>query len=295
MKKHLIYILSVIVGTTLALSSCNKFDDSEPDMSNDVYNSDREATETTTTLAALKAEYKDFVNNNRDRWQSKIDEDITFDGYVYANDISGNIYQSIYVRKGDDAIVVGINDNSLWTTYPVGTHVVINLKGLYVGSYGNMMKIGAPYITSFGNIKLGGMPKFMAASNIKVIGRNENAPEVQPVLIDAAWLRTAARDMHKWTPMLVHIKNAEILGAVPPNGGERRKVYAVYDDKDDGNGVDNSLIFDGLTYTLRQSVLSTFSSDTIPVGKVNVTAVLTRYNSEWQFLLRNADDVEPVE
>jgi len=90
-------------------------------------------------------------------------------------------------------------------------------------------------------------------------------------------------------PTLVRVENAEIKGY------NNRKVYAVYDDRDAGNGVNNTIILDGKHYTLRQSALSSFSSEPIPQGKVNVTAVLTRYGDTWQFTLRSADDVTPAE
>ncbi len=292
MKKNIIYVLSVVAGLLFTLASCNKFDYDEPDMSDDVYMSDTEATGINTTLAEVKQRYKALItdSNNRNQWQY-VEEDVVFDGYVCANDISGNLYQAIYVRKGDDAIVVGINDNSLWTTYPVGTHVVLNLKGLYIGSYGNLAKIGMPYTTSGGNKRLGGMPKFMASECVKVIGFKHDAPETEPVLVNHQWLSSKTRsndEMHKWSPMLVRVENAEIQGY------RNRKVYAVYDDRDAGNGVNDVIIIDGQKYTLRQSALSDFSSDTIPTGKVNVIAVLTRYSNEWQMSLRDASDVTPV-
>ena len=112
------------------------------------------------------------------------------------------------------------------------------------------------------------------------------------MLIDNDWLAQKASNtnqMHKWSPMLVRVENAEIKGY------NNRKVYAVYDDRDAGNGVNNTIILDGKNYTLRQSALSSFSSEPIPQGKVNVTAVLTRYGDTWQFTLRSADDVTPAE
>ena len=172
MKRKFTYLYISLICMSGLFTSC-QFDYSDPDESHDVYMSDVEATGTTTTIGELKSKYKNIINDdvNRHRW-TYIEEDEIFDGYVCANDISGNLYQAIYVRKGNDAIVIGINDNSLWTTYPVGTHVTVNLKGLYIGSYGNLAKIGAPYTTSGSNKRLGGMAKFKALSSITVIGFN---------------------------------------------------------------------------------------------------------------------------
>ncbi len=291
MKTRITYIIFSAALLLSGMMSCNKFDYDDVDVDKDIYSSDTEATGCTTTLGELKETYKSVIADasNRNRWVY-VEEDVIFDGYVCANDISGNLYQAIYVRKGDDAITVGINDNSLWGTYPVGTHVKINLKGLYIGSYGNLPKIGTPYTTTGNNKRLGGMPKFKANTNIEIIGFNKDAYETKPVEVTDAWLkRNQTNDlMHKWTPMLVHVSNAEI------HGYNKRKVYAVYNDRDAGNGVNDTIYVDGVKYILRQSALSDFSSETIPTGKLDVTAVLTRYSNTWQFALRDKDDAVPM-
>ena len=279
------------LALTLALlPSCNKFDYDTPDVVHDIYSSDQEATGCTTTLGALKEQFKSVIadESNRNRW-IEVTEDMIFDGYVCANDISGNLYQSIYVRKGDDCISIGINDNSLWCTYPVGTHVKVNLKGLYIGSYGNLAKIGTPYTTSGGNKRLGGMPKFRATKSIEIIGFDETAYEVTPIDIDRAWLEknNTNDQMHKWCPMLVRVQDAEI------HGFNKRKVYAVYDDRDAGNGVNDTIYVGGKKFILRQSALADFSSKNIPTGLLDVTAVLTRYSNTWQFTLREERDAKP--
>ena len=297
MKKHIIYLLAVVAGLAYSTTSCNKFDYSTPDTEHDIYTQDVEATGCTTTLAELKQKYRSTLSAQNGF--IKIDEDIIFDGYVCANDITGNLYQSIYVRKiddqGDNTIVVGVNDNSLWTSYPVGTHIKINLNGLYLGTYSYVPKIGMPYITSSGNTRLGGMAKFLTEENIEIIGFNANAPETVPIDIDATWLAQNQTDptfMYKWAPTLVRVKHAEITGNFV--NGERRTVYAVYDDKDAGNGVNDSIWIGRKSYCLRQSVLATYSSELIPIGYVDVVAILSRY-TDWQFSLRDNKDVTPYE
>ena len=293
MKRYFTYYIYISLMCLSCLFSSCKFDYSDPDESNDVYMSDVEATGTTTTIGALKEQYKDIINDdaNRHRW-TYVEDDVIFDGYVCGNDISGNLFQALYVRKGDDAIVVGIADNSLWTTYPVGTHIVVNLKGLYIGSYGNLAKIGAPYTTSGSNRRLGGMAKFKALTSISVIGFNKDAYECQPIEINSSWLQSKSgntKEMMKWSPMLVQVRNAVIQ---PYNN---RKVYAAYVDRDAGNGVNNTILIDGDKYTMRQSTLSDFASDLVPTCNVDVTAILTRYGSDWQLALRSLDDVIPLE
>ena len=285
--------MAVVAGLTFSMASCNKFDYSEPDTSHDVYTQDKEATGCTTTLAQLKQNYRTLLSGQNGF--IKVEDDIIFDGYVCANDITGNLYQSIYVRKvegnEDNTIVIGVNDNSLWTVYPVGTHVKINLKDLYLGTYSYVPKVGMPYITSAGNPRLGGMAKFLTNKNIEIIGFNADAPETKPIDIDAAWLAQGKQNpdfMYQYAPSLVRVKNARITGNYV--NGQRRLVFAVYNDKDAGNGVNDSIWVGNTPYCLRQSVLSSFSSEYIPTGNVDVVAILSRY-SDWQFALRDIKDI----
>ncbi|MCR4612899.1 MAG: DUF5689 domain-containing protein [Bacteroidaceae bacterium] len=301
MKTNIILLIAVVAGLAFTQTSCNKFDYSEPDTSHDVYTQDQVATGCNTTLAHIKGSYKTLLSAQNGFLQ--VEDDMIFDGYVCANDITGNLYQSIYVRKiepdddgnmVDNCIVIGINDNSLWTTYPVGTHVKVNLKNLYLGTYSYVPKVGMPYITSAGNTRLGGMAKFLAPKNIEVIGFNDKAPETVPIDIDDTWLSQNKTDptfMYKWTPTLVRIRNVQLTGnyVTIEGKGQRRPVYAVYDDKDAGNGVNDSIWINNKPFCLRQSVLSSFSSDTIPQKNVDVIAVLSRY-SDWQFSLRSNKD-----
>ena len=283
MKKN-IYI-AIFAGLTLSFASCNKFDYEDPTFNKSVYESDREATEANISIKEIKAKYKTAITNNST--SNKITTDEIFDGYVVANDISGNLYQTLVVCKDKSAINVAINDYSLWHTYPVGTHVTVNLNGLYVGGYGTMPKIGTPYYTSSGNLRLGAMLKSIGATNVKVIGFNTAAADVNPLVIDESWLKSANKD--EWAPMLVRINNAEIRGLVVD--GYRRPMFANSADEDAGYGVNDTLMVGNTPVILRTSTSSTIAYETIPREKVDVIALLTRYNKEWQLQLRDISDV----
>lgn len=285
MKKNIIF-LSALAAMTLSLGSCDKFDYSDPTEDRSVYESDREATEATTTIAALKQQYASTISGSG--FAEIKDDNIVFDGYVVANDISGNLYQTLVVRKGDDAIQVSINDNSLWAQYPYGTHVTVNMKGLYIGGYGKMAKIGQPYYTSSGNLRLGGMIPQLGKANVKVIGFSKTASELTAVAIDEAWLKSA--DMDKWAPMNVSIKNVSIKGLVV--NGERRATYANQTDEDAGHGVNDTVYVGKEKLIMRVSTLCDFAYDTIPTKPVDIEGVLTRYSSTWQIQLRDIKDVK---
>ena len=279
MSKHpFIYIL-MAVATAWTLCACEEFTEDDPTFDYSDYE-----LEVNYTIEEIKADYATTIANSSFK---KVEEDKIFEGYVVANDISGNLYQTLVVRNGDQAIVVSVNTSSLFATYPVGTHVKVNLNGLYVGGYGAMAKIGQPYYTSSGNLRLGGMLTQMASTNISIVGFNESADEVEPYLIDESFLKTADKD--EWAPMLVKIEDVYIRGLVV--SGERRIVYAMADDADSGNGVNDTIIVGSTKLIMRASIYADFAYDTIPTEQVDVYGVLTRYSSTWQLQFRDINDI----
>lgn len=280
MNKHTLLIcVMAAMALSYACISCEEFTEDDPTFDYSAY-----AQEVNYTIEEIKADYATTIANSSFK---KVEEDKVFEGYVVANDISGNLYQTLVVRNGDAAIVVSVNTNSLFATYPVGTHVQVNLNGLYVGGYGAMAKIGQPYYTSSGNLRLGGMLTQMAETNITIVGFNEGADEVEPYLIDESFLKTADKD--DWAPMLVKIEDVYIRGLVV--NGERRLVYATADDADSGNGVNDTIIVGSTKLIMRASTYADFAYDTIPTGKVDIYGVLTRYSSTWQLQFRDINDI----
>lgn len=279
MNKHTVLRTMLAVATVWVFAACEEFTEDDPTFDYSAYEQ-----EVNYTIEEIKEDYATTISNSSFKLVS---EDKVFEGYVVANDISGNLYQTLVVRNGDQAIVVSVNTNSLYATYPVGTHVRVNLNGLYVGGYGAMAKIGQPYYTSSGNLRLGGMLTQMASSNISIVGFNAGADEVEPYLIDESFLKTADKD--EWAPMLVKIEDVYIRGLVV--SGSRRLVYAMADDADSGNGVNDTILVGSTKLIMRASVYADFAYDTIPTGLVDVYGVLTRYSSTWQLQFRDINDI----
>jgi len=280
--KRFLYTL-ILPVSLFALAACDTFDDEAPSFDRSVYEQDIAASDTNITIAQVKTKYKAAISSSS---YQLVKEDLVFAAYVIGNDVSGNLYQTLVLRDGDDAITISINKTSLWVNFPVGTHVTVNLNGMYVGGYGKMAKIGMPYKNSNGNIRLSGIPSQLLDTNIKIIGYNENAPEVTPKEVDAAWLERADKD--EWASVLISMKNVLVKGYMG------RAIFAKYSDSDasTGNGVNDTIYCDGKKYLLRTSTLCDFASDTIPTDTIKeLRGILTRYNSAWQVQLRSLDDI----
>lgn len=288
-------VLFTLFAGLLALGSCmNDWDTLE--VSNDLYSNDS-IDEPTTSISNIRKLYSAEINNSSYR---QVTEDAIIEGVVVANDISGNIYQYIYIQgtyidtlgverliNTEGGIGVGIKGiGCLYTLYPVGQKVRINLKGLYVGGYGQSPRIGMPYINTNGAMRLGPMTLDMMKTHIGKIGKP--TPEmVTPKVVDATDLTD--RNITQLTPLLVVLHDSEISDAGWPFahwevGGDTYSEY--HDINIDGNVVKQ------LLYT---STSATFAGDTIQKGKKTIYGLLNRYSSSYQLSLRSLDDIIELE
>lgn len=288
-------VLFTLFAGLLILGSCmNEWDTLE--VSNDLYSNDS-IDEPTTSISNIRKLYSVEINNSSYR---QVTEDAIIEGIVVANDISGNIYQYIYIQgtytdtlgvehliTSEGGIGVGIKGiGCLYTLYPVGQRIRINLKGLYVGGYGQSPRIGMPNINTNGAMRLGPMTLDMMKSHIRKIG--EPQPQmVTPKNIDATDLTD--KNINQLTPMFVVLHDSEIADAGWPYahwevGGDSYSEY--HDINIDGN------IAKQLLYT---STSATFAGDTIRSGKKTIYGLLNRYSSSYQLSLRSLDDVIDIE
>lgn len=288
-------VLFTLFAGLLALGSCmNDWDTLE--VSNDLYSNDS-IDEPTTSISNIRKLYSAEINNSSYR---QVTEDAIIEGVVVANDISGNIYQYIYIQgtyidtlgverliNTEGGIGVGIKGiGCLYTLYPVGQKVRINLKGLYVGGYGQSPRIGMPYINTNGAMRLGPMTLDMMKTHIGKIGK-PNPEMVTPKVVDATDLTD--RNITQLTPLLVVLHDSEISDVGWPFahwevGGDTYSEY--HDINIDGNVVKQ------LLYT---STSATFAGDTIQKGKKTIYGLLNRYSSSYQLSLRSLDDIIELE
>ena len=282
--------LALFAGTLTFASCMNDWDNEIVD--NDLYSAENIG-EPTTTLSKLRKDYASVIEGQT---YSLVTTNEVVEGIVVANDISGNIYQSIFIQgvaedgtldTSEGGFCVSIKGlGCLYSIYPVGQKVRINLKDLYVGSYGKSPRIGMPYINTNGAMKLGPMTFPMMQTHIQKIGK-PNANMVQAREIKADDL--SANNIDKITPMLVVMKNVTISDAGWPYahweaGGD---VYSEYHD----------ITIDGvrIPQLLYTSTSSTFAGDTIKPGKKTIYGLLNRYSSSYQLSLRSIDDIIELE
>lgn len=163
------------------------------------------------SIAQLKNDNKSLFNQTNAFEQVKTDRII--EGVVVANDEGGNLYQTLMLRHidttkevgdplRDQSIVLAVKNTWLTPYFPLGQRVKVNLKGLYIGVYSKLPKIGQPYYTSSGNLRFGPMLLQLCRTNVELVGTPDpNCAELKPVALDADWIANSKKpELHELPP-----------------------------------------------------------------------------------------------
>lgn len=251
-----------------------------------------------TTIAELKTTFADVTTVGM--IGSKADgSHYIVKGRVISSDATGNIYQQMIIQDATSALLFSISRGSLYTIYPVGQEVIVDLTGLYIGQYGDMIQIG-DYYESGGTPQPGRMlyPRFKAHSQMNGLP-NYKFKYVRPAanLLDPQYpasnpycivttidyvksLAEGSQEQHNMCCQLVEFHNVHFkeAGKLP---------YSNYHETENRYIVDQS----GNEMVVRNSGYSSFYNEILPEGEGTVRALLTNYQGTWQLLLRSEEDV----
>ena len=309
-------ISSLLVGAMVLLSFTACLDAETPNTERYTITAP-EIKGTAISLLELKQRYQAPMTGRNESAYLKVDEDVVIEGVVVANDISGNLYQTLVIRQigstplanDDQSIQIGIKHTTLYPYFQLGQKIRVNLKNLYVGNYSNTPKIGEPYRTSSGNLRLGPILFERVGTNIQLVGApNPNAPELTPIDLTTAegeaWLKARANLNYLRSPMLVTVqgtfkemqgaaKNTAEVGELSLEAEPLPKIFAPEALYDAGYAVNRNLLTPGgYTITLRTSTQNDISFLRLPEDSRRYTGVLTFFTT-WQLQLRTASDINP--
>ena len=287
--------MALAAGLMLSLNSC--MDDYDgPNTDGYLITSPESLGEVNYSIAELKNDNASLFSQTNAFEQVK--EDKIIEGVVAANDCGGNLYQTLLIRHIDEskpegdadrdqAIVLGVKHTWLTPYFQLGQRVKVNLKGLYIGCYSKLPKIGQPYYTSSGNLRLGPMLLQLCATNVQLVGTPDpSCAECQPIELSPEWLRTTAYRNYKNYPQLVTVK-----GTIQEADGEA--IFAPESLQDAGYGVDRTLVNseNNTKVTIRTSTQNDISFTVMPQGEHSFTGLLSYY-SNWQVQLRSVNDIQ---
>lgn len=262
------------------------------------------------SIAELKNTYgpkqKDAINDT-----VRIADGTQIKGIVTGNDIEGNIYSQISIQDESDkpGIIISVAQGGLSGQLQIGQEVLINVGGLYYGTYRSQPQLGVAYHDSSkdqnypsrisradwqNRFKVIGKPD---ASKIKVQVFSTN-PDASKGELNVADLLDA--DVaYKYAGCLVTLKGVEFAM------GDGKTTLAPEDEgKTLGYGV--TRYFKGYDKTnkqigIRTSCYADFAANLVPQGVVDVTGVLScykssaKYNHTVQLALRRFSDIKASE
>ena len=290
--KTLKYLFIMAVTATFALTSCLDGDDSlfndnwkEPSLDQSPFGNNSITEDGIITIAELKAHpnYKDAIANSGNKL---VEDDIKLRVRVGGNDIGGNLYKQFAVQDETGGLVVAVNQGGLNGYLAEGQEVIIALKGLYIGGYGNQIELGAPY-----NGQIGRMSKDLWSSHYKLVG-GIPSEGLQPM----EFTDEVYKNPNTYCGMLVKLSNVTFKNA---NG----KNTLVDGSTSGGNNVNQSLVNNATNKAISKLVVrtSTYADfaatvlhyDTIANKPIpcDIVGVATQYRGTWQILMRKTSDL----
>lgn len=202
----------------------------------------------------------------------QITYDIVIEGVITANDESGNLYKQLFIEDETGAIEFRVDVAGLYTDFPVGTKIRVNCKDLYMGTYGGVIQLGGNFNGSFGRLP--------ASDFYKKVFVISTGNEVSVTETSIAQLSNNL------------IGKIVTLSGVQFADFEIGKTYA------ESSAATNRIMEEvttGRTIIVRTSNYANFAGVELPTGRGKITAVLTKYNSDYQLTIRKVGEVRLIE
>ncbi|WP_392437118.1 DUF5689 domain-containing protein [Cruoricaptor ignavus] len=215
------------------------------------------------------------------------DGDIIIDGYVVSSDEFGNFYKTISFQDRPENPSVGlqieVDRASNYADLPVGSHIRLKLNGLKIAKDRGVIKIGSEDPT----YTIGRIPSSLAGRYFSGVcgGNGLEVATIKPLELPS--LKAAMSD--KYLNMLVSVPDVQFADSVIKPvvqtfaqvnaDGSRQDTDRKIEDKAGGNTV------------IRTSGYASFAARTLPTGSGVATFVVSKYNKNYQMIVRNENDL----
>lgn len=270
MKKNILKsVFAVLIASSLLISCVNSDTYDIPENSLVTY--ELTTTKTAQQIAALNATVVPLL----------ITTDDIIEAYVTSSDEKSNFYKSIsFQTLGATPLgfSVPINITSTFAEgFVPGRKVYIKLKDLYVAQVYGSMQIGGLYNGVIGRIAENDWKNRLFVSATKL---DESA------LVRNLSLASAISDANQNT--LIEIDAVQFSDS---------SLNRTYYDIDSGGGATNHLMMSASTPTsriIRFSNFAPFTGNNVPSGSGKIRGVLSKYNTDFQFVVRYESDIKLV-
>lgn len=202
------------------------------------------------------------------------DTENVFEGYVISSDETGNFYKTISIQNDTVSptrgIQIELNQTNLFNNFPLGSKVRVLLNGINGGIVNSVYKVGGTYGDGVGQLD-----EYLIPEHVK--RACEDLQKITPVTYTDISDLTQTENLNT----LIKLEGVQFITS------ELGLAYT------SGDAATNRTIIDpdGNEITLRTSSFANFAADILPEGSGSITAVLSKYNSEWQMFIRDTNDV----
>ena len=192
---------------------------------------------------------------------------------VTGNDEGSNIYKTLYVADKTGGISISINKGGLFSEAPVGQCMLIELEGLYIGGYGQQPQIGTLYTKDDGSTQVGRMDRYTWQEHYKLIPAIKSL-STEPIKTNDMGMLNLDDDFGKVVTLV-----GVMIGSVKLSGGCANREVANQ----------------STTVYVRTSTYAEFANMVMPVTKVNITGILSRFANDVQIMPRSLKDIQPYD
>lgn len=277
----------------LTLGSCMGDSYADPDLTDKVpaapYGNNSLREKNVISIADLKTQFATVIANSS---YKLIEKDMMIKAVVTGNDVSGNIYNQVSVQDASGAIIIAINGSGLSGYLPVGQEILVNLKGLYIGSYKKLPQIGSVNTKiSDGTLSMGKIERAVWNQHFKILNPGEaDASTVEPEEFDLTKLTDKAY-MEANVCKLMTLKKVKFASANGTNVWAPKDTNTSLEliDAESGKKINSSNL------VVRNSGYSKFANEVVPQGVFDITGIFTRFGDTWQIVLRNTDDLKAAQ
>lgn len=276
MNKHT-YIIALLTGV-FAFSSCQNKDWDVPE--GIPYGNNSLEAGTTITIAELQTRYANTISSDN---YKQITEDLWLRCVVNGNDYGDNLYKQLSVQDETGGIIIGINGSDQGAMMPVGQKLLINLKDLYIGGYGNQAQIGGLYNGGLGRMELSDWKQHVRL----IMDNSSEALAFGTMKVDTLDF-DASKTMAQQAGRVVRLSGVTIsregTPIIAPDDGSVSLVSNCVNRTLSGGNAGSKCV-------LRTSTYATFKGVAIPEGTVELYGIATIYRGTWQILARTESDL----
>ncbi len=227
----------------------------------------------TVTVQQVKALYADqlAISDYTKRHPVEIENDWALRGIITASDKEdGNFYKEAFIEDATGGLRLLFEANS---GLYIGDSVIVNLKGLWLGDYGNFWQLGGtPYFQEDGTVRVGGMNMDRQCLKLSIGNPTHPAALTVTQAKSSAYLgRLVKLDGVQFTDAMTGLTWANAVEMVTEN-----RTLEDCNDK---------------TITVRTSGYSSAAGKVLPSGNGSITGIVTIFNGTYQFLVRDFDEV----